>query len=133
MENKPNIIINKPTEKNFSIVFFIFFLICSLLFLEKSYLIAILFSLLSILILFLGIYFPHFLKLPNKMWFYFGIFLGRFISPLIMASIYFLILFPTSILSKIFGKNSLNVKFENTKKSYWIMRKSPIQPFKDQF
>ena len=133
MENRSNIKINIPTEKNFSKVCFIFFVICSFFIFENYKFLSILLFLFALFILISGFYLPKLLKIPNRIWFYFGIYLGRFVSPVIMGVIYFLILFPTSILSKLIGKNSINTKFDVSTKSYWINRETPIQPFKDQF
>ena len=130
---KPTIKINKSTEKNFSIVFFIFFLILSIYFVQYSYIISILLLSLSLVLIFLGFNKPELLTTLNHYWYKFGILLGKLISPIIMFLIYFIVLFPTSIILKIIGKDPLEKKFERNKKSYWISRKVPIQPFSDQF
>ena len=64
----------------------------------------------SVIFLILGLLNSKFLTPLNKLWSNFGIFLGNFISPIVMAIVFFSIVTPTSILMKIFGKNLLNLK-----------------------
>ena len=59
----------------------------------------------------------------NILWFKFGIILGKFVSPIVMGVI-FLIVTPISIIVKIFGKDLLNLKYNN-QKSYWVDKKGP--------
>ena len=53
------------------------------------------------------------------MWFKFGIFLGKIISPLIMMLIFFLVVTPIGLFMRIIGKDLLGMKF-NRDKSYWL-------------
>ena len=54
--------------------------------------------------------------------FKFGILLGKIISPLIMGLIFFLVVTPIGILLKLTGKDVLNLKKNENKKSYWIKK-----------
>jgi large-conductance mechanosensitive channel len=47
----------------------------------------------------------------NKLWFKFGIFLSKIISPLIMGIIFFLVVTPIGLIMRIFGKDLLNLKY----------------------
>ena len=51
----------------------------------------------------------------NKLWFKFGIFLGKIISPIIMAVIFFLVVTPIGLLMRILGKDLLNLRYNNNK------------------
>ena len=133
MENFSNIPIKKPSVRNFSFVFFIVFIICSIFFFEKPYLVSASFFLLGLLILISGFYFPKILEIPNRLWFKFGIFLGHIISPIIMGIIYFFILFPTSLFVKLLKYDVINKRISKSSDTYWIKRSTPVQPFKDQF
>ena len=73
------------------------------------------------------------LKPLNLIWFKLGLFLGKFISPIVMGIVYFIVVFPTSVLTKLFKKNYLNVKYEKNKSSYWINVKDKNNTMKDQF
>ena len=72
-------------------------------------------------------------KTPNYLWFKFGILLGRIVSPIIMALIFYLIIFPTGLLLRLFRKDVLGLRFDKNKKTYWISRDEPMQSMKNQF
>ena len=68
----------------------------------------------------------------NKIWFKFGLFLGKIISPLIMGVIFFLVVTPIGLIMRVFKKDLLNLKFNNNS-SYWIENKVPKSKMKNQF
>ena len=68
----------------------------------------------------------------NKLWFKFGLFLGKIISPIIMGVIFFLVVTPIGFLMKLLGKDLINLKF-NSEKSYWIEKSGPKSKMKNQF
>ena len=74
----------------------------------------------------------NFLTPLNILWFKFGIFLGKVVSPLILGFIFFIVVTPTGILVRFFKKDLLNLKF-NSKKSYWIEKSGPKSKMKNQF
>ena len=124
--------IKMPSNKNFGIVFsIIFFLICLYPLLNNEN-IRLWSLFLSLIFLFLGFLNSKILTPLNKIWFQFGIFLGKTISPLIMGIIFFLVVTPTGLLMRLFKKDLLNLKFNNNK-TYWIEKKEPKSRMKDQF
>jgi len=76
---------------------------------------------------------PNSLNSINIWWMKFGELLGLIFSPIILALIFYLVILPTSILMKIFKKDILELKFNTSKKSYWISKKENIGPMKNQF
>ena len=68
----------------------------------------------------------------NKIWFKFGILLGKFVSPIVLGIIFFFVVTPIGILMKILGKDLLNLK-NNNENSYWIKRSEIKSNMKDQF
>jgi len=86
----------------------------------------------SIIFLILGLLNSPILSPLNKIWFKFGILLGSFMSPIAMGIVFFIVVTPTSLIMKMFGKNLLGLK-KNNKKSYWIERSSIKSKMKDQF
>ncbi len=86
----------------------------------------------SLFFLILGIINSTILTPLNKLWFKFGIFLGKMISPLIMGIIFFLVVTPIAFFMRLLGKDLLNLKFNNDK-SYWIQKTGPKSKMKDQF
>ena len=120
------------SNRNFGVVFFIFFMIISLFPLFKDGNVRVWAIVVAIIFLILGLLNSSALSPLNKIWFKFGILLGNFISPIIMGLVFFIVVTPTSFIMKVFGKDLLNLK-KNNKKSYWI-EKSPIKSkMKNQF
>ena len=68
----------------------------------------------------------------NKLWFKFGLFLGNFISPIVMGFVFFFVVTPVGLIMRIFGKDLLNLKAKNVK-SYWIEKTEPKSKMKNQF
>ena len=120
------------SNRDFGVVFFIFFMIISLFPLFKDGNVRVWAVVVAIIFLILGLLNSSVLSPLNKIWFKFGILLGNFISPIIMGLVFFIVVTPTSFIMKVFGKDLLNLK-KNNKKSYWI-EKSPIKSkMKNQF
>ena len=120
------------SNKSFGIVFFIVFFIIALFPLINKGEIKIWSLIISIIFLILGLKNSKILSPLNKIWFKFGIFLGKIISPLIMGIIFFLVVTPIGILMRIFKKDLLNLKLNNHK-SYWIEKDEPKSKMKNQF
>ena len=128
--NSKNIKIS--SNKNFGIVFFVFFSIISIFPLLKNEDIKIWAVIIAIIFLILGLLNSSILYPLNKIWFKFGILLGNVVSPIVMGIVFYAVVTPTSIIVRMFGKDLLNLK-KNNKKSYWI-EKSPIKSkMKNQF
>ena len=77
------------SNRSFGIVFFIVFLIIALYPLTYNEDIRIWSVIVSLIFLVLGLFNSKILNPLNKLWFKFGIFLGKIISPLIMGVIFF--------------------------------------------
>ena len=120
------------SNKSFGLVFFVFFLTISLFPLFKYGNIRIWAIIPAIIFLILGLLNSPILSPLNKIWFKFGILLGSFMSPIAMGIVFFIVVTPTSLIMKMFGKNLLGLK-KNNKKSYWIERSSIKSKMKDQF
>ncbi len=120
------------SNRNFGIVFFVVFLIIAIWPLLNSDPIRIWFLLIAFIFLFLGIINSKILTPLNKIWFKFGIFLGNFISPIVMAIIFFFVVTPIGILMKVLKKDLINLK-KNNDKSYWIIKEDIKSKMKNQF
>ena len=121
------------TNRNFGIVFFIFFLIVSLYPLINSENIRIWALLISLIFLILGLFNSKILTPLNIMWFKFGIFLGKIISPIVIGIIFFLIVTPTGFLMRLFKNKFIGIKFDKKIKSYWIKKEKQLSSMKNQF
>jgi len=78
-----------PTNKNFGVTFFFVFLLLSIFFIFKYIFLSIIFLLVSIIFLILGINNSNILYPLNKIWFKFGLLLGKIISPIVIGIIFF--------------------------------------------
>ena len=121
-----------PTNKNFGIVFSVIFLIVSLFPLINDGSLRIWSLIVSTVFLFLGLINSKILTPLNKIWFKFGLLLGRIVSPVIIGFIFFLVVTPTALIMRLIGKDLLNLKF-NKHKSYWIEKTGSKSKMKNQF
>ena len=120
------------SNRSFGIVFFVVFLLVSFYPLINEENIRYWSLFISFIILILGLLNSKILTPLNKIWFKFGILLGKIISPLVMGIIFFLVVTPIGFLMKMFKKDLLNLKF-NKDKSYWIEKTEPKSKMKNQF
>ena len=120
------------TNKSFGIVFFIVFIIIALYPLLNQENLRIWSLIISFLFLILGLLNSKILTPFNKLWFKFGIILGKVFSPLIMGIIFFFVITPIALLMKVMKKDLLHLKF-NSKKTYWIERTDSESSMKNQF
>lgn len=124
-----------PSNKNFGFFFsgIIFLLTGFFIYYERQTIVLLLFSFgllsLAITLFRAELFFPL-----NKLWIKFGLLLGVLINPIILSTIYFGLITPYAIITRLFGRDELNLKKKN-KKTYWILRSSdtPQVNFKRQF
>ena len=120
------------SNKNFGIVFFIFFFIVSILPLFNGGNFRVWSAILSIIFLILGLMNSNTLSPLNKIWFKVGMILGNIVSPIVMGIIFFFVVTPTSLIMRAFGKDLLSLK-KSDKKSYWVERTNIKSMMKNQF
>jgi hypothetical protein len=124
--------IKRSSNKNFGIVFFVVFIIIGfwpLLDINTYRLWAII---IAVIFLTLGFMNSKLLTPLNILWFKFGIFLGKIVSPIVMGVIFFFVVTPIAILMRISKKDLLNLKFNN-KETYWIKKSNYKSKMKNQF
>ena len=133
-ENKSHFDIKTGSEKNFGIVFSVFFIIIALYPLLNNGPIRYWAIITSFILFVISFLFPKILILPNLLWLKFGLVLGKIVSPLIMFLIFFTTVTPIAIIMRFFlKKDLLNQKVNKSAKNYWIKRKSYISNMKNQF
>ena len=120
------------SNKNFGIVFFLVFLLISLYPLLNNESIRLWSLIVSLIFLVLGILNSNLLSPLNKLWFKFGILLGKIISPLIMGIIFFVVVTPIGLIMRLLGKDLLNLQYRDYQ-SYWIEKTGPKSKMKNQF
>ena len=120
------------SNRSFGIVFFVVFFLIALYPLINNEDIRIWSLIISLIFLILGLINSRILNPLNKLWFKFGILLGKIVSPIIMGIIFFLVVTPIGFIMRILGKDVLNLKF-NANRSYWIEKTGPKSKMKNQF
>ena len=120
------------SNRSFGILFFVVFLLVAIYPLIHNGEIRIWSAIISSIFLILGLLESKILTPFNKLWFRFGIFLGKIISPLIMGIIFFLVVTPIGLVMRLFGKDVLNLKY-NKNQSYWIEKNGTKSKMKNQF
>jgi hypothetical protein len=71
----------------------------------------------------------------NRAWFLLGEILGRVVSPVVLSVIFFLLLTPIGLLTRLFGRDELRLCIREGK-SCWVLREQPeVTPesFKNQY
>ena len=120
------------SNRSFGIVFFVVFLLVAIYPIIDDGELRLWSIIISIIFLILGLINSKILTPLNKLWFKFGIFLGKIISPLVMGIIFFLVVTPIGLLMRLSGKDLLNLKY-NSNKSYWIEKSGQKSIMKNQF
>ncbi len=67
-----------------------------------------------------GLCAPASIKPLYKIWMYFGLYMNRITTPIILGSLFFLILTPTGWLMRTFKSNSMTLKLVKSKSSYRV-------------
>jgi hypothetical protein len=71
-----------------------------------------------------GLLLPRVLAPIEWAWMKFASFIGQIMTRVILSITFYLVVTPIGLMMKMFGKNSLNRKFDKTAKSYWV----PVDP-----
>ena len=123
--------IKTSSNKTFGIFFAIVFIIISVWPLLNHNDIRIWPIPIAIIFLVLGFLNSKLLSPLNKSWYKLGLFLGSIVSPIVMGLIFFLVVTPTGLLMKLFKKDILNLKFNNSK-TYWLEKDKKKRTMKNQ-
>jgi len=71
----------------------------------------------------------------NRIWYEFGMLLGKVVSPIVLGMIFFLLITPISVMTRMCGRDELKIK-KKSLQSYWVDRLPPgplPESFKNQF
>ena len=80
----------------------------------------------GLFLILLGIALPHLLRPINKVWMTLAIILGWFMSRVILSILFYLIITPIGFLLRLFGRDPLNLKVDNSVSSYWEDREKRV-------
>ena len=76
---------------------------------------------------------PAVLAPLNKLWFRFGLLLGKIVTPIVMSLVFFLTVLPTGIIMRLLGRDLLNRKMDRSAPTYWVKREDPVGSMRNQF
>jgi len=128
---------NMPSERSFGLLFTLVFISVGMYSVYKSLPPALTLPLFLAAILFLAasLLKPKLLTPLNKSWFLLGFLMGKLISPIVLGFIFFLLITPIAVITRVFGRDELKLH-KQIRKSHWVDR-NPAGPeplsFKNQF
>ena len=122
----------QSSSKSFGYLFFGLFLILSLWPVLNDNSVNFLFLSISAVFLILTILKAKILDFLNNYWIKLGELLGRVVAPIIMFLVFFVIVTPLSLLTKLLKKDLLNMRF-NDSKTYWTNKVKKIDSMDKQF
>ncbi len=73
-------------------------------------------------LLVLAVILPSILKPLQKVWMSLAIVIGWFVSRILLSVLFYVILTPLGLISRIVGKHFLELKPDSSMKSYWLKR-----------
>ncbi len=120
------------SNRSFGIVFFVVFLLIAIYPILNQSEIRIWSLVISLVFLVLGIINSKVLTPLNKIWFKFGLLLGKIVSPLIMGIIFFIVVTPIGLIMRMLRKDLLRLKFNNDQ-TYWIKKNDDDNRMSKQF
>lgn len=126
-----------PSERTFGLVFVGIFLLVAAYGWYKQFSNAwvYIFLILASIFLLFTLVAPKLLGPLNKAWYQLGLFLGRFVSPIVLGILFFIVITPVAIAMRMAGRDALKLRKQHVD-SYWIERKPPgpePESFKEQF
>ena len=94
---------------------------------------ALLFLVAAVIFVVVTIFIPTALTPLNRAWFALSLFLGKVVSPIVLSAIFFVLIVPVAVITRLFGRDALLLKKRQVS-SYWVHKES-IDPesFKNQF
>ncbi len=124
---------NEKKSKNFGYTFFVILSFVNIYLYYNYEWYNFFLILITLVFLFLTITKPKLLIFPSLYWEKFGLFLGRFFSPIILSIVYLFTILPINLILRIFSIDLINIKTNNSNKTYWTDRQKRKTNFRNQF
>jgi hypothetical protein len=128
---------NLPANRTFGLLFIGVFAVLATYGLWRDWSIELVktFFIISGVLLVITLLVPKLLTPFNKAWYQLGLLMGKVVSPIVLGAIFFIIITPVAIVTKLAGRDALKLRKQNVD-SHWIDRKPPgpePESFKEQF
>jgi hypothetical protein len=68
---------------------------------------------------------PLLLRPLNRAWMKFGALMHAVVNPIVLGAMFFVVIAPTGIVMRLFGRDALRRKLDREAASYWIRRDPP--------
>ena len=76
----------------------------------------------GLLFLILGFILPFILRPVYRLWMLLAFFIGGIVSRVILTVLFYVVLTPTGLVLRLFGKDILDKKFDKRRESYWVKK-----------
>jgi len=128
---------NLPSNRTFGLLFIGVFAILGAYGLWRGWAIELIktFFIISGVLIVITLLAPKLLTPFNKAWYQLGLLLGKVVSPIVLGVIFFIVITPVAIVTRLAGRDALKLRKQNVD-SHWIDRKPPgpePESFKEQF
>ena len=129
--------VTSASDRSFGVMFgFIFIIIAVIIRLRDSpQNIQLLFLALSFLTFLISFTRPSLLSTPNKLWMKFSLLLARFVSPIVLGVLFYVLISPLALVLRLFGRDELRLKIEKVATN-WQSRQIngySLDSFKNQY
>ena len=93
------------SDRNFGLTFAIFFLVLGLWPIVRGDLIRVWSLIVAALLFGVAFFSPHLFAVPNRLWFRFGLVLGKFITPIVVVTLFLVAILPVALILRMLGKD----------------------------
>jgi hypothetical protein len=112
------------SDRNFGLTFAIFFLVLGLWPIVRGDSLRVWSLVLAALLFGVALFSPHFFAVPNRLWFRFGLVLGKFMTPIVVVTLFLVVILPVALILRMLGKDILGLRRDSTLETYWVPRES---------
>jgi len=120
--------IQGPSNRSFGLVMAAFFLLVGLAPLRHHQHVRLWSLGLALAFLAFALVRPALLAPLNKAWIALGLLLSRFVNPVVIGLMFYLVFTPVGFLYRLLGRDLLHLSFTKGTGSYWIQRRPPGPP-----
>jgi hypothetical protein len=128
--------VNLPTNQKFGWFFVaVFTAVAAYAYWKEWHTVTLVALIIATLFIATSFFMPQILSPLNRLWYGLGLLLGKIVSPIVLGLIFFVLITPVSLVTRLFGRDELKMKKRNLE-SYWTDRLPPGPPsdsFKNQY